>query len=68
MGWITIMFFALLARTHSESQTCKLIGQTGFKEFSKEGDLMIGGVFSMSSTRKLKDNDYQAIPYAYCTK
>uniref|UniRef100_A0A671U4M5 G-protein coupled receptors family 3 profile domain-containing protein n=1 Tax=Sparus aurata TaxID=8175 RepID=A0A671U4M5_SPAAU len=68
MDWITIMFFALLARTHSESQTCKLIGQTGFKEFSKEGDLMIGGVFSMSSTRKLIDNDYQAIPYAYCTK
>lgn len=68
MGWITVILFTLLARTNSESQICKLIGQTGFKAFSKEGDLMMGGVFSMSSTRKLIDNDYQAIPYAYCTK
>uniref|UniRef100_A0A3B5BL14 Extracellular calcium-sensing receptor-like n=1 Tax=Stegastes partitus TaxID=144197 RepID=A0A3B5BL14_9TELE len=55
MGWITIVFFTLLARIKSENQTCKLIGQTGYMEFSKEGDLMIGGIFSMTSTRKLVD-------------
>uniref|UniRef100_A0A3B5BFK2 Extracellular calcium-sensing receptor-like n=1 Tax=Stegastes partitus TaxID=144197 RepID=A0A3B5BFK2_9TELE len=48
MGWITIVFFTLLARIKSENQTCKLIGQTGYMEFSKEGDLMIGGIFSMT--------------------
>uniref|UniRef100_A0A3P8RSJ9 G-protein coupled receptors family 3 profile domain-containing protein n=1 Tax=Amphiprion percula TaxID=161767 RepID=A0A3P8RSJ9_AMPPE len=53
MGWITVIFFTLLTRTKSENQTCKVIGRTGFMEFSKEGDLMIGGVFSMTSTRKL---------------
>ncbi|XP_034083732.1 LOW QUALITY PROTEIN: extracellular calcium-sensing receptor-like [Gymnodraco acuticeps] len=37
-------------------------------EFSKEGDLIIGGVFSITSTRKLKDNGYQALPNAYCTR
>lgn len=68
MGWITIILFALLVRTKSDNQTCKLIGQTGFMEFSKEGDFIIGGVFSVSSTRKLIDNDYQALPYAYCKK
>ncbi|XP_063763489.1 LOW QUALITY PROTEIN: extracellular calcium-sensing receptor-like [Eleginops maclovinus] len=37
-------------------------------EFSKEGDLIIGGVFSITSTRKLNDNDYQAIPNTYCQR
>ncbi|XP_023287285.1 extracellular calcium-sensing receptor-like [Seriola lalandi dorsalis] len=45
-----------------------MIGQTGFVEFSKDGDLIIGGIFSMTSTRKLVDKGYQALPYAYCKK
>uniref|UniRef100_A0A8C5HNU0 Extracellular calcium-sensing receptor-like n=1 Tax=Gouania willdenowi TaxID=441366 RepID=A0A8C5HNU0_GOUWI len=57
MGWITLIFFTLLAQIRSENQSCTLIGQTGFMEFSKEGDLMIGGVFSISSTRKLNDRE-----------
>ncbi|XP_071353340.1 extracellular calcium-sensing receptor-like [Trachinotus anak] len=68
MGWITIILFTLLAGIRSENQTCKMIGQTGFMEFSKEGDLIIGGIFSMTSTRELVDNGYQALPYAYCKK
>nr|XP_019943635.1 PREDICTED: extracellular calcium-sensing receptor-like [Paralichthys olivaceus] len=68
MGWFTCIFFTLLAGIKSEKQTCKVIGQTGFKEFSKDGDLIIGGVFSLSSRRKLIDNGYQALPYAYCKK
>ncbi len=68
MGWITIVLLTLLARTQSENQTCKLIGQSGFMEFSKEGDLIIGGVFSITSTRKLTDNGYQALPDTYCKK
>uniref|UniRef100_A0A8C2YXH9 G-protein coupled receptors family 3 profile domain-containing protein n=1 Tax=Cyclopterus lumpus TaxID=8103 RepID=A0A8C2YXH9_CYCLU len=50
MGWITFIYFTLLARARSENQTCKLIGQTGFLEFSKGGDLIIGG----------------ALPHSYC--
>uniref|UniRef100_A0A667Z8M4 G-protein coupled receptors family 3 profile domain-containing protein n=1 Tax=Myripristis murdjan TaxID=586833 RepID=A0A667Z8M4_9TELE len=68
MGWITIILFILLAETKSENQTCKVIGQTGFMEFSKDGDLIIGGVFSLSGTRKIEDNGYQALPYTYCTR
>lgn len=68
MGWIIIVLFTLLVGTESENQTCKVIGQTGFMEFSKEGDLIIGGVFSMTSTRTLVDNGYQALPYTYCKK
>ncbi|KAM9852841.1 extracellular calcium-sensing receptor-like [Aulostomus maculatus] len=68
MGWITLILFVLLARTRTENLTCRVIGQTGSMEFSKEGDLIIGGVFSMTSTRKLVDNDYQALPYTYCVK
>uniref|UniRef100_A0A8C5HMD9 Extracellular calcium-sensing receptor-like n=1 Tax=Gouania willdenowi TaxID=441366 RepID=A0A8C5HMD9_GOUWI len=68
MGWITLIFFTLLAQIRSENQSCTLIGQTGFMEFSKEGDLMIGGVFSISSTRKRVDNFYQSLPDTYCTK
>ncbi|XP_029964629.1 extracellular calcium-sensing receptor-like [Salarias fasciatus] len=37
-------------------------------EFSKEGDLMIGGIVSMASTRKLFDNGYQELPTYYCKK
>uniref|UniRef100_A0A672Z3Y7 G-protein coupled receptors family 3 profile domain-containing protein n=1 Tax=Sphaeramia orbicularis TaxID=375764 RepID=A0A672Z3Y7_9TELE len=68
MGWITVILLTLVAGTKSENETCRVIGQTGFMEFSKEGDLIIGGVFSISSTRKLVNNDYQALPYAYCKK
>lgn len=68
MGWIAaVVFFTVLARIKSENETCKMIGQKGFKEFSKEGDLMIGGVFSISSTRKLVDKNYQELPHTYCT-
>lgn len=66
MGWIAIILFTLLVRTKSE--TCKVIGQTGFMEFSKEGDLNIGGVFSMTSTRTLINNGYQELPHTYCKK
>lgn len=68
MSMITLILFTLLARIKSDNHTCILIGQTGFMEFSKEGDLIIGGLFSMSSTRTLIDNNYQALPYTYCTK
>lgn len=68
MGWITIILFTLLAKTKSDNQTCRMIGQTGFMEFSKEGDLIIGGVFSMTSTRTLIDNDYHALPHTYCIR
>ncbi|KAM9359513.1 extracellular calcium-sensing receptor-like [Symphorus nematophorus] len=68
MVWITVILFTLLARTKSENQTCKLFGQTGFVEFSKEGDFIIGGVFSMSRGYTLMDNGYQALPYTHCKK
>ncbi|KAG7480172.1 extracellular calcium-sensing receptor-like [Solea senegalensis] len=68
MCWITVLLFTLLATTKSQTQTCKMIGQTGFQEFSKDGDLIIGGVFSMTSSRKLIDNGYHELPYTYCKK
>mgnify|MGYP000150333823 CR=1 FL=1 len=68
MGWITCILFTLLGGIKSEKQKCNVIGQTGFKEFSKDGDLYIGGIFSLSTTRKLIDNGYQALPYTYCEK
>lgn len=67
MGWITVILsLTLLAGIESENQTCKLIGDTGFMEFSQEGDFIIGGVFSVTSTRRLVDNGYQTLPYSYC--
>nr|XP_061828134.1 extracellular calcium-sensing receptor-like [Nerophis lumbriciformis] len=66
MGWFIMIMFNLLVMTKSENQTCKLIGHTGYLEFSKEGDLLIGGIFSMTSTRTLIDNDYEAVPHYYC--
>lgn len=68
MGWFILILISSLTTTKAESQTCKLIGQTGFLEFSKEGDLLIGGIFSLASTRKLNDNDYEAVPHSYCIK
>lgn len=68
MGWIVAVLFTLLVGAKTENHTCRIIGQTGFKEFSKEGDLIIGGVFSITSTRRLIDNGYQALPQTYCEK
>ncbi|CAG6001854.1 unnamed protein product, partial [Menidia menidia] len=68
MGWICIILLTLLARTKSENETCKMIGQSGFMEFFKEGDFFIGGVFSIESSMTLVDNDYQALPYTYCKR
>ncbi|KAM9359515.1 extracellular calcium-sensing receptor-like [Symphorus nematophorus] len=68
MVWITIILFTVLARTKSENQTCRVIGETGFMEFSKEGDFIIGGVFAMSGGFTLIDNGYQALPYTHCKK
>lgn len=71
MSWNTVVFFIyclLLMGAMLKTQACTVTGQTGFMEFSKEGDLILGGVFSMSSRRVLVDNDYMAIPSAYCTR
>lgn len=65
---VLFIYCSLLMGAMSENHTCTVRGQTGFMEFSKEGDLIIGGVFSITSTRVLVDNDYQAIPYTYCTR
>ncbi|XP_007566781.1 extracellular calcium-sensing receptor-like [Poecilia latipinna] len=67
MGLIIILFLTLLAGTKPENQTCKVIEKTELMEFSRDGDLNIAGVFSITSTRTLVDNDYKAIPYSYCT-
>lgn len=66
MGLIIILFLTLLARTKPENQTCKVIEKAELMELSRDGDLNIAGVFSITSTRTLVDNDYQAIPYSYC--
>ncbi|KAM3615379.1 uncharacterized protein V6R79_001236 [Siganus canaliculatus] len=68
MCWVMthLIFVLFLARTNSKNQTCKLIGQTGFVEFSKEGDIIIGGVFSISRKRTLIDNGYRKLPNTYC--
>lgn len=65
---VLFIYCLLLMERRSKTQACTVTGQTGFMEFSKEGDLIIGGVFSMSSRRVLVDNDYMAIPSAYCTR
>ena len=68
MVWLVVILFTLLAKTKSENQTCKVIGETGFMEFAKEGDFIIGAVFAMSGAVTLMDNGYQALPYTYCKK
>lgn len=71
MAQTAVVFFtycSLLMGAMSDNQTCTVRGQTGFMAFSKEGDLIIGGVFSLTSTRVLVDNGYQAIPYTYCDR
>lgn len=68
MGRITVLLCAMLVGAKTENQTCKVIGQTGFMEFSKKGDLIIGGVFSITSTRKLVDHGYKALPNTYCQR
>uniref|UniRef100_A0A3Q2PU45 Extracellular calcium-sensing receptor-like n=1 Tax=Fundulus heteroclitus TaxID=8078 RepID=A0A3Q2PU45_FUNHE len=60
MGVVIIILLILISGTRLEAQTCKVIGKTELMEFSKDGDLNIAGVFSITSTSKLVDNNYQA--------
>ncbi|CAL8374017.1 unnamed protein product, partial [Gadus morhua 'NCC'] len=68
MGWISIILITLLVKSKSEEQACKLIGQTGYLEFSKDGDLIIGGIFSLNRSRVLDNNGYHAYPSPFCTR
>uniref|UniRef100_A0A8C5FGU0 G-protein coupled receptors family 3 profile domain-containing protein n=1 Tax=Gadus morhua TaxID=8049 RepID=A0A8C5FGU0_GADMO len=61
MGWISIILITLLVKSKSEEQACKLIGQTGYLEFSKDGDLIIGGIFSLNRSRVLDNNGYHLL-------
>ena len=67
MGWISLILITLLAKGNSEEQACKLIGQTGFLEFSKDGDLILGGIFSLDSTQVTENYGYHAYPSIFCT-
>ena len=67
MGLISIILITLLVKSKSEEQACKLIGQTGYLEFSKDGDLIIGGIFSLDSTQGTNNHGYHAYPSLFCT-
>ena len=68
MGWISIILITLLVKSKSEEQACKLIGQTGYLEFSKDGDLIIGGIFSLNSSRAIDNYGYHAYPALFCRR
>ena len=68
MGLISVILITLLVKGQSEEQACKLIGQTGYLEFSKDGDLIIGGIFSLNRSRVLDNNGYHAYPSPFCTR
>uniref|UniRef100_A0A8C5CMD0 Receptor ligand binding region domain-containing protein n=1 Tax=Gadus morhua TaxID=8049 RepID=A0A8C5CMD0_GADMO len=68
MGLISIILFTLLIKSKSEEQACRLIGQTGYLEFSKDGDIIIGGIFSLNASRVTENNGYHAYPTSFCTR
>ena len=68
MGLISIILLTLLVKSDSEEQACKRIGQTGYLEFSKNGDLIVGGIFSLNSSRVIDNNGYRAYPSLYCRR
>ena len=67
MSWISTILITLLVKGKSEEQACKLLGRTGFLEFSKDGDLIIGGIFSLDSTQGTDNYGYHAYPSLFCT-
>uniref|UniRef100_A0A8C5B6R1 G-protein coupled receptors family 3 profile domain-containing protein n=1 Tax=Gadus morhua TaxID=8049 RepID=A0A8C5B6R1_GADMO len=68
MGLISVILITLLVKGQSEEQACKLIGQTGYLEFSKDGDLIIGGIFSLNSSRAIDNYGYHAYPALFCRR
>ena len=68
MGLISVILITLLVKGQSEEQACKLIGQTGYLEFSKDGDIIIGGIFSLNASRVTENNGYHAYPTSFCTR
>lgn len=68
MGWINIILFTLMLKTKAEEYDCKLIGQTGYLEFSKDGDLIIGGIFSINSSLVGDTHGYHAYPSIFCKR
>ena len=68
MRLLGVILLGLLAKTQSDSSACKLIGQTGYVEIAKDGDLLVGGIFTLESRRKQIDYGYKKPPIEYCSE
>uniref|UniRef100_A0A3B4AJJ3 G-protein coupled receptors family 3 profile domain-containing protein n=1 Tax=Periophthalmus magnuspinnatus TaxID=409849 RepID=A0A3B4AJJ3_9GOBI len=68
MRQVIICFLTLLVRTNCDNQTCTFIGKSGYLEFSQEGDFILAGVFSITSTRIYLYPDFTDIPQDICSK
>uniref|UniRef100_A0A8C5AAA2 G-protein coupled receptors family 3 profile domain-containing protein n=1 Tax=Gadus morhua TaxID=8049 RepID=A0A8C5AAA2_GADMO len=54
---IALTVVSLIGAVLSLSTACRMIGRTGFLEFSKDGDLIIGGIFSLDSTQGTNNHE-----------
>lgn len=45
-----LIIFAVLKNLAAYSPVCKMIGSTGYTELSKDGDFIIGGIFSLDNS------------------
>ena len=62
MTVIIFIIFVILKNLRAYSPACKMIGNIGYTELSKNGDFIIGGLFSLDNSGRTPEQDFSTPP------
>lgn len=62
MNVVILIIFAILKNLTAYSPVCKMIGSTGYIELSKDGDFIIGGLFSLDNSGRISTHNFSLPP------
>ena len=61
-GWALLQLLLVVSFSQTEGSVCKQRGDPEMPQMSKDGDIMLGGVFSFHSSWNVRQNTYMHKP------
>lgn len=68
-GWALLQLSLVISFSRAEEQVCRLRGDPEEPELSKDGDILLGGIFSFHGSWKDRNDTYTSKPLPLdCTR
>lgn len=68
-GWALLQLLLVVSVSHADESVCKRRGDHEYPQLSKDGDIMLGGIFYFHSSWKHREDAYMHKPFQLqCTR